>query len=90
MNTLTYAGLTVTFLSIAISACSVSMRYIGGCLYLAIGPVFLYSIYQTYMHLLWSDEHYSSLCRLNLNPSYYAKGILENFDNVPKTFAEDA
>ena len=74
----------------AISACNGYVRSIAGILFCLAGPAYLYSIYQTFMHRLW-DDHYSGLCELSLNPSYYKEdSILENFSHVPKTFAEDA
>ena len=88
-NTYMYVALTLTFLIITIGACSAWMRSIGGFLYCASGAVFLYSIYQTYQHLIKSD-HYSGLCELNLNPSLHQSGILDGIDGVPQTFAEDA
>ena len=88
-NMITYGVLAISFLLIAIGACSGCARSIGGVLFSLAGPAFLYSIYQTYMHRLWS-EHYSALCELSLNPSYHYGGVLENFDRSPKTYAEDA
>ena len=88
-NMITCGVLALSFLLIAIGACSGCVRSMGGLLFCLAGPAFLYSIYQTYMHRMWK-EHYSSLCELSLNPSYHYGGVLENFERAPKTYAEDS
>ena len=73
----------------AIGACNAHLRNISGYLFILTGLAFLYSIYQTYMHTM-RDDHYSKLCELNLTKSYSEEGLFNEFDNIPKTFAEDS
>ena len=77
------------FILIAIGACSAVVRSIAGIMFCVTGLIYLYGIYQTFQHRL-IDDHFSGLCELNLNTSYHESGLLEEFSNVPKTYAEDA
>ena len=81
--------LAANFLLIAIGACSGVVRSIAGIMFCCTGLIYLYGVYHTTQHRL-KDDHFSGLCELNLNTSYHESGMLEDFSNVPKTYAEDA
>ena len=83
--------MTLNFLLLAIGACNAYFRYASGILFCFIGLAYLFSIYQTYQHRM-KDGHFSALCELNLNVSYHEGGsdLMAEFDNIPRTFAEDS
>ena len=80
------------FLLLSVGACNAHLRYISGIMFCLTGPIYLFSIYQTYQHSSMNEDHYSTICELNLGASYHESGLMESLsaENVPKTFAEDS
>ena len=91
-NGVIFALLALNFLLLTVGACNAYLRYISGIMYCLTGPAYLYAIYQTYQHSSMKEDHYSTICELNLGESYHASGLMETLsaENVPKTFAEDS
>ena len=83
-----FAALGLNFLMMAIGAFSSCMRQVSGFFFCLTGYAFLYSLYQAYKYH-YDESHYSRLCELSLHPSYSQTGLLEKFQDIPKTFAED-
>ena len=80
-NAAVFMAMSLNFLFMAIGACNAYMRYISGIFFCLSGPAYLYAIYQTYQHSSMKDNHYSSLCELNLGVSYHEGGLMDEFNS---------
>lgn len=91
-NGIIFAAMALNFLLLTVGSCNAHLRYISGIMFCLTGPAYFYAIYQTYNHSSMNEDHYSTICELNLGDSYHASGLMESFDveNVPRTFAEDS
>lgn len=91
-NGVIYSVLGLNFILLSVGACNVYLRYISGFMFCLSGSAYLYAIYQTYSNSSMNEDHYSTLCELNLGTSYHASGLMEELseDSIPKTFAEDS